>query len=233
MPNHEFPSPPRRLAVLTAAVLALAAAPALAIEPFTADYQASYMGMQASGRMSLEQAAGNRWSYTLQISNALANLTQNTVFEERGGQWRPLSSRDTTSVLVKKSNKSAQYDWDKGVATWSGDVKPDRAGPVPLQAGDLDALLVNLALVRDHEAGKPLSYRMVEDGRVKQMRYREAGTETIDIGGQPRQATKLVYDEGDKQTWVWLVDDMPVPARIQQRKDGGDTIDLRVRSVSQ
>ena len=32
------------------------------------------------------------------------------------------------------------------MATWTGDVKPDRAGPVKLQAGDLDAMLINLAI---------------------------------------------------------------------------------------
>jgi hypothetical protein len=218
--------------LLAGAVLMAASAPSLAIEPFTADYQATYMGVQANGRMSLTAADNNRWTYSLDITNALASLSQTTVFEERGGQWRPLSSSDSAKVLVKKSDKTATYDWAHGEARWSGDVKPDRSGPVRLQAGDMDALLINLALVRDHEAGKPLNYRMVDDGRIKQLRYREVGQEQIDVGGQRKQATKLVHDDGDKQTIVWLVDGMPVPARIQQRKDGKDSIDLTVRSVN-
>ncbi len=217
--------------LLFVAALTVASAPALAVKPFTADYQANYMGMQAAGRMTLVADGANRWKYNLSISNSMANLSQTTVFEDRSGQWRPLSGTDSTKVLVKKTNKVANYDWSNGTASWSGDMKPDRKGPIKLQAGDLDALLINLALVRDVAAGKPLSYRMVEDGRVKQMSYTVAGKESIDIGGKPQQATKVVSNNGDKQTIAWVVAGLPVPARILQRENGQDSIDLRVSSV--
>lgn len=216
---------------LVAAALVAASGPALAIQPFTADYSASYMGMQANGQMTLAPAGANTWKYSLNIRNQLANLSQSTVFEDRGGAWRPLSGNDANSVLVKKSRKVATYDWTRGVATWTGDVKPERAGPIKLQAGDLDALMVNLALVRDVQAGKPLRYRMVEDGRVKQLTYSVAGKEAITIGGTTRQATKVVGRDGDKLTTAWIVDDMPVPARILHTKDGQDAMDLRVKAV--
>jgi hypothetical protein len=90
-----------------------------------------------------------------------------------------LSGTDASAVLIKKVNKQAQYDWSKGEATWSGDVKPDRAGPVKLQPGDLDAMLVNLAIARDVNAGKPLHYRMVDDGRAKDLVYTVAGKEKV------------------------------------------------------
>jgi hypothetical protein len=167
----------------------------------------------------------------LDISNSLASLSQKTVFEEHGGKWRPISSSDSSKVLVKKSDKQAEYDWAEGVARWSGDVKEERSAPIKLQPGDMDALMINLALVRDVEAGKPLKYRMVDDGRIKQMSYKVAGTEQISVGGQKKQATKLVNTDGDKQTIAWVVDGMPVPARILQRKDGKDAIDLKVTSV--
>ena len=233
MPHTPHAPKTRRLAaVLAGAALAVAAVPALALEAFSADYQASYMGMKANGTMTLKPEGNNRWRYTLDVSNALASLSQSTVFQVEGGQWRPLASKDSSKVLVKSSDKTASYDWDAGVARWTGDVKPDRAGPIKLQAGDMDALLINLALVRDWEAGKPLKYRMVDDGRVKQMHYRETGTDQVTIDGQAREATRLVHDEGDKQTVVWLVEGMPVPARIQHRKDGDDSIDLTVVSVN-
>jgi hypothetical protein len=223
----------RRLsgALAGAALLLATSAPALAVEPFTADYQATYMGMKANGQMSLAPAGEDRWRYSLDIRNSLASLSQATVFEEHDGQWRPLSSKDSSNVLVKKSDRTAEYDWSRGVARWSGDVKEDRAGPIKLQPGDMDALLINLALVRDVEAGRPLNYRMVDNGRVKQMNYRVAGQERISVGGEQKDATKLVSTDGDKQTIAWVVDDMPVPARILQREDGEDTIDLRVQAV--
>ena len=210
-----------------AASLALAGAPAFAAQPFNAAYQANYMGMKATGRMSIEPAGNGHWRYTLEVRNQLANLVQSTVFADDGGTLRPLSGSDSNKLLVKKSNKKATYDWSRGVATWSGDVKPDRAGPVKLQAGDLDALLLNLAIARDAAAGKPLRYRMVDDGRVRQLTYTVAGKEAVTVGGKSQQATKVVSTSGDKKTTLWVVAGVPVPVRIMQ-VDGDDTIDLRI-----
>ena len=212
---------------LLAAALVLASGPALAVRPFSANYEASYMGMAAQGRMSLEAAGEGRWKYTLQVANKMGTLVQSTVFDEVDGQLRPLSGNDVTAVLIKRRKKQASYDWSKGVATWSGDVKADRAGPVKLQAGDLDALLVNLAIARDATTGKPLSYRMVDDGRVRQLTYTAAGKEALTINGKSQSASKFTSASGDKQTTIWVVPGMPVPARIVQ-KDGNDVIELRI-----
>lgn len=212
---------------LLAAMLASASPAALAVQPFSAPYQANYMGMAANGRMSVEPAGANRWKYTLQITNRMGNLVQSTIFEDVDGQLRPLSGSDSSSVLIKRKKTEAIYDWSKGVATWTGDVKADRAGPVKLQAGDLDALLVNLAIARDVAAGKPLRYRMVDNGRARQLTYTVAGKEAITVDGKSQQATKVVGSSGDKQTTLWVVPGMPVPARIVQ-KDGKDVIELRI-----
>jgi hypothetical protein len=220
-------------AALTAATLLLASSVASAgeIKPFTADYQANYLGIQGIGRMVLAQAGGNRWRYSLDIGGSMANLNQTTIFEDSNGQWRPISNSDTSALLVKRKEKKATYDWSRGEARWTGDVKPERAGPVKLQNGDLDAMLINLAIARDVAAGKPLRYRMVDDGRVKQLNYQVSGKESITIAGKARQATKVTRVDGDKQELLWVVDDVPVPARILRRKGGEDEMDLRLTSV--
>lgn len=217
-------------ALLCAAVLAGASAPALAVEAFTAQYNASALGMVGEGQMSVAPQPGNRWQYTLNVRNQAVDLSQKTVFDMQDGRLRPLSSTDSSRLLIKKKNVNTVYDWAKAQATWTGDVKPDRAGPVKLVAGDMDALLVNLAIVRDVAAGKPLTYRMVENGRAKPMNYQVAGKERITVGGKPQEATKVVRTDGDKQTIVWVVADTPVPARILQRENGQDTIDLTLKS---
>ncbi|HSQ73678.1 MAG TPA: DUF3108 domain-containing protein [Rubrivivax sp.] len=216
--------------LLPAATLAvsLLAAPALALEPVAADYQASYMGFSAKGRLSIEAQGGERWKCTLEITHPVAKLTQTTVFEELEGRLRPLSGSDASLLLVKKVRRQAVYDWASAEARWSGDVKPERAGPVPLQAGDVDGLLMNLVIARDLPAGRPLRYRLVEDGRAKSMDFSVAGTETLVIGGMSRQATVVVSVHGNRQTLVWIVQGLPLPARILQRKDGRDDIDLRM-----
>lgn len=226
----------RNSALPLAAALALAGAAAVAakapaLKPFTAVYEVSYMGLGATGTMTLEPAGGDRWSYRLDIDSAVANLSQNTTFEANGGTWRPLSNSDSASLLVKKNTRHASYDWDKREARWSGDVKPDRAGPVKLREGDLDAMLINLAIPRDIAAGDALDYRMVDDGRARQMHYQVAGKETVQVGGKPQSATKVARSDGNKQQVLWVVEGLPVPARILQRRNGKDEMDLKLKSI--
>ncbi len=211
--------------------LLAAASPALAMEPFTADYTASYMGMQANGTMSLAREGSERWKYSLRIRNQVADLSQNTVFDVHQGTLRPLSSSDTSVALIKRKSVTASYDWKNTQATWTGDVKPERRGPVKLQAGDMDALLINLAVARDLAAGKPLAYRMVDEGRVKPMRYEVAGKEPVTVAGKTHQATRVVRRDDKRETIAWIVPGMPVPARILQREGGQDTIDLTLKAL--
>lgn len=231
----------RRPQLLATLLLGLATAcvmvaPALAaqsagLKPFTATYKASYMGLSGTATMTLATSGNDRWSYKLDIDSALARLGQHTVFDANGGQWRPLSGTDSSSLLIKKNTKKAVYDWRTREARWSGDVKSDRAGPVALQTGDLDAMLLNLAIPRDVAAGKPLDYRMVDNGRAKQMHYDVAGKDSIQIDGKQQPATKVTRTDGDKTTILWVVDGIPVPARILQRKNGKDEMDLTLQSV--
>ena len=219
--------------LLLAALLATSAlvATAGALEPFAADYRASYMGLSANGSLSIEPQGGDRWKTRLEISNPIAKLIQVTVFEAFDGHWRPLSGSDASLLVVKKIRRQAVYDWASAQARWSGDVKPDRTGPVALEAGDVDGLLMNLAIVRDVLAGNPLRYRLVDEGRVKPMNFVVEGVEDVAVGGQTRQATKVVNTSGNRQTLVWVVEGLPLPVRILQRKDGKDEIDLRMISV--
>lgn len=222
----------RPLRYLAAAALVAASLPALAFEPFTANYQASYMGMQANGVMSVAPAGNNQWRYSLQIKNPMAELSQATVFDEQGGKLRPLSSHDRSVVLIKRKQVDARYDWTSGQATWTGDVKPERSGPIRLQSGDMDALLINLAIARDVTAGKPLTYRMVDDGRIKPMTYRVIGKENLTIAGKQQEATKVSRVDGNKEQIAWIVPGMPVPARLLQRENGQDALDLTIRSIN-
>jgi hypothetical protein len=214
---------------LVAGVAGAARAPAL--KAFTAVYEVDYMGLGGTGTMTLEPVGGDRWRYSLEIDSAIASLAQNTTFEANGGTWRPLSNSDTANLLVKRNTKQARYDWDKREARWSGDVKPDRAGPVALRDGDLDAMLLNLAIPRDVAAGSKLDYRMVENGRARQMHYQVAGKETVQVGGKPQSATKVARSDGNKQMVIWVVEGLPVPARILQRKDGKNEMDLKLKSI--
>lgn len=222
----------RPLTWIAAGALALVSLPAMALEPFKADYLASYMGMQANGTMTLTSEGANKWRYSLKVKNQLADLSQSTVFDESNGRLRPLSSNDRSMLLVKKRNVDATYNWSSNQATWTGDVKPDRRGPVALKTGDMDALLINLAIARDLAAGKPLTYRMVDEGRIKPMTYKVVGQEKINVAGKSYDATKVSRTDGNKELIAWIVKEFPVPARLLQRESGKDALDLTIKGMN-
>lgn len=228
--------------LLGTAVLLLAgagASTAWALEPFTADYSANFMGMQADGKMTLERTGQDQWEYRMEAAGMGARLVQSTTFEDQGGQWRPLTSQDIqagesglAAMLVKNETVTATYDWDSNQARWSGDVDDDERGPVALRPGDMDGMLINLAVVRDLAAGKPLRYRLVEGGRAREQQFEVDGTETITVEGEQREATRVVRTSGRREITAWIVDDLPVPARILQKRNGRNHIDLQLQSFN-
>ncbi|MGV8944404.1 DUF3108 domain-containing protein [Thermomonas sp.] len=216
----------------TALLLACLASPAWAVKPFIADYQATVKGaISANAKMTLASAGADRWSYELSVNSPIASVSQTTVFEDRAGNWRPLSGSDSTQMLIKKSQKNATYDWASGEARWTGNVKPDRMGPVKLKAGDVDGMLLNLVIVRDVAAGKSLTYRLVDNGVAREQVYQNLGQETITVSGKPAVATKVMRNSDNKQITVWVVPGLPVPARILQQENGKDALDLVLKSV--
>ena len=229
-----------RLLAATALLLAGAAAStAWALEPFSADYSARFMGMEADGKMTLENVSGNRWEYRMEAAGLGARMVQSTTFEVQGDHWRPLASEDSqfgesglAAMLVRNKTVKASYDWDDNVARWSGDVDEDEKGPVRLQPGDMDGMLINLAVVRDVAAGRPLEYRLVEDGRARAQQFQVDGTETITVAGEQHEATRVVRTSGRREITAWIVEGMPAPARILQKRNGRDHIDLRLTSFN-
>src|SRR5699024_4425813 len=153
--RHAPTAPGRRLLATAALLLAgVTASTAWALEPFSADYSANFRGMQADGKMTLERNGQGQWEYRMEVAGMGARLSQSTIFEEHDGQWRPLTSEDVqagesglAAMLVKNETVTATYDWDRNQARWSGDVGDEERGPVALRPGDMDGMLINLAVV--------------------------------------------------------------------------------------
>ena len=190
--------------------LAAPAAQAAELKPFNATYRASYNNMAANATMSLAPAGGDRWTYSMNVQNALAQLNRTSTVDASGAQLRPVSNRESSSMLVKKRSKQASFNWANAQATWSGDVKADRRGPVKLQAGDVDGMTLNLALVQDALAGKPMRYRLIENGKAKPMTFSSAGRENVTVAGKAMQATKVTGSDGDSRMTVWVVLGIPI-----------------------
>ena len=219
--------------LFSAAVLTLAALlpqPAhAALTPFKADYSVRYRSIPASAQLSLQPNGGN-WMYQMTVGNAAASMSQATVFMERGEFLVPLGGSDRTHFPGGSRAVTTRWAWQDRQVRWTGDVKPKRAGPVELQRGDMDALLAQLALIRDHKAGRPANYRVLENGRARPMSFRRSGTETITVAGKPVQATRYVQARTGKTTTIWVADHIPAPLRLTQMEGSRETVRMTLNS---
>ncbi len=113
---------------------------------------------------------GGRWRVDLVMDGkgliglAGLNAQQSTVFDEVNGAYRPLAQSTVRKLLFTRRQTTGVYDWSARKATWTGDVKKTRRTPVDLQAGDMSGLLINLAVIRDAQPGRPCSTAMSTAG---------------------------------------------------------------------
>jgi len=216
---------------------ALPAAPRV-LEPFVATYQAYYRGRPAgSATMRLAREEAARWRIELDLraergvaSLARLNIHQRTLFDEHDGHYRPLSQDTERRAILFGKEVAGIYDWKNMQARWEGDLSKERRRPVALQPGDMSALLINLAVMRDAQPGARMDYRFVDGGRVRSHVYHVAQLpETLAVGDMSYEALRVERrdDDGD-QTLVWVADGVPTPIRILQREDGEDEVDLRL-----
>lgn len=209
------------------------------LSPFQGTYQAFYKGRLAGdATLALQQTADNRWQVSLEVRGKRGfagvlglNLLQTTVFELHDGQFRPLSQLTQRRGLFMGKKLEGSYDWSKGTAQWRGDIRRDRRAPVTLQPGDLSALLINLAIMRDAAPGARMQYRFADVGRARLHQYQaDPSTAITEVGELSYNALRVQRSNsspGDAMV-LWLASGVPTPIRISQREDGEDTIDLQL-----
>lgn len=213
-------------------------APPQPLEPFFATYEAFYQGKPAgNASMQLSRAGDGSWRIDLSIlgDRGLAGMTrlkveQSTVFDEAGGQYRPLSQATVRKALLFDQRATGTYDWSRMQARWDGKIRKDRQAPLELRAGDMSALLLNLAIMRDARPGAVLHYRLVDVGRARDHTYQVAAEpEIMAVGDMSYDALRVARtDKPGDETVLWVASGVPTPIRILQRKDGEDEIDLRL-----
>lgn len=208
------------------------------LEPFVASYEVLRGGKSlGAATMQVVPLQAARWRVDLKMRGtrgvaglAGLNAEQSTVFDAKGGAYRPLTQATVNKTVFTQKETIGVYDWRLGSATWQGDVKKTRTGPLALQGGDMSGLLINLAVIRDAEPGKTLHYRFVDNGRVRNHEYVVAQeTESVSVAGIGYTAMRVERTGQDnEETVIWVVKGVPTPIRMLQREDGMDTYDLRL-----
>ncbi|WP_165782389.1 DUF3108 domain-containing protein [Solilutibacter silvestris] len=222
--------------VIVAPDAALPPLPRKVLVPFRATYSVARNGSPAGvASMQVVDLGGGRWRLDLGIrgTQGLAglaglNLQQSTVFERVGDTFRPLSQATIKNLLLRSQRITGSYDWSRNSAQWTGDVSSKRRAPVALQPGDMNTLLVNLAVVRDADAGKPLQYRVVDNGRARLQAFiTSAAKETITVGDLSYDAWHVSRtNAGSDGMDAWVSDNVPTPVRIVQKDGDTGTLEL-------
>jgi hypothetical protein len=231
------PLPAQQLAPVVPATAEMSTLPVPPLQPFSATYQVFHDGHElGQATLQLTHVDGARWRIDLGMQGrGLARLTglnlqQSTLFDTDGHAYRPLAQSTVKRAFFSSRKTVGVYDWTRGTATWTGDVKPGHAGPVALRDGDMSGLLIDLAVIRDAAPGRVLDYRFVDDGRVRDHHWIVAPqTETMAAGDLAYDAMRAnrLQDGGD-DTLIWVAAGVPTPIRILQREDGADSTDLRL-----
>lgn len=210
------------------------------LTPFVGTYAAYYRGKPAGdATLTLKHLSGNRWEVVMDvrgnrgvISVLGLNLIQTTVFELLpGDQYRPLTQTTVRKGLFMGKSLSGRYDWNKATAHWEGNIDKKRRAPVALQAGDLSALLINLAVVRDAQPGIRLDYRFADAGRTRLYSYQAAeSTATLavqDLSYDALHLWRTNVRDGNAMAF-WIAHGVPTPIRIAQQENGQPGIDLQL-----
>lgn len=220
------------------AIVPIAAPVQAPLQPFVADYQV-YREGKPVGDATLQVAKldAGRWRIDLGLRGTRGlvrlvglNIEQSTLFDVVDGRYRPLTQSTVRHALFSGKKNTGTYDWSARSAIWEGDVKKDRRAAVPLQDGDMSALLINLAIIRDAQPGKTLHYRFVDNGRVRNHDYLVAPElEKVSVDDLDYNAMRVSRVRGgNEENLFWISYGVPTPIRIVQRKDGQDVIDLRL-----
>lgn len=221
-----------------AELIPTAARSAPTLQPFVATYEAFNRGeLAGDATLRVVHNEGAQWRADLGIQGRRGfagilglNIQQSTVFDDVGDLYRPLTQSTVRKGVFLGKKILGVYDWSARSAQWQGDVKKERRTPVALRDGDMNGLLIDLAIVRDARPGRRMEYRFVDGGRVRDHVYETAAdAETVAVGDLSYSALRVSrVNGGNDETIFWVADGVPTPVRILQRENGQDAIDLRL-----
>ena len=140
-------------------------------------------------------------------------------------------------ALFKSREVRADFDWERRLANWSGDLKDDRRAPTVLTDRAVNGSLLNLALALDAGNlgdGDVIDYQMLDRGGSKQVEYVAHPLTEINVPAGRFQARPLRRERRDKDRVVtaWYSDSLPpTPVRVLQIDAGDPAFELRLLRV--
>ena len=214
----------------TAGLLSLTSLQAeAAVNAYQASYSVANSGLTVGDTTVSLSFTGSGYTFQkLTKANGVAALLSGDTLTERSTGSKQGNKLQTQQYLYqhksRRKSKLDQYSF-----TTAAEVKGNldkTAYSLKVPNGTIDPMLVELRLMEDVAANRPLKYSITERGKLKTFQFQRLGKETIttSLGKYACEKVQMTRDNGERQTTLWLAPELGyVPAQIQHNEKGNIT----------
>ncbi len=201
---------------------------------FQATYAVVKSGLELGEMNANLVYAGNKYTYLKQTkANGIAAFLSGDELTERSSGLRQGKRLNSQQYLNRHKNRRKerrdQFTFTRPTRV-SGQYQGENYS-LNVPNGTIDPALMELRLMDDLSANRPLSYRITEKGKLKQYQFRRLGQETLNLpaGKYNCEKIQVIHDGGERSTTVWLAPELNyVPAQIRHNEKG-DIIETRLK----
>jgi hypothetical protein len=226
--------------ILLAALSVGARAAAQPLGAFEAQYDVFRNGSKLGVSSLKLESTPRGWVYSSRTEGtdglaALAGVTITEVsrFRWAGDRLELLESTYDQKAAWKKRHRRIVCDEANGRIS---SEEEKRSTEHAYEPNVIDRHLSVLALANDLAANRPdLAYRVAHKDKLLTDRYAIIGDESIDVPAGRYDALKLELqrDSRDRTTTIWASKAISfLPVKLQQVEPDGETIEMRLRSVT-
>lgn len=196
------------------------------LKSYQANYEVIKSGMTLGTMSSKVSINGNNYNYSrVTQANGLASLLSGDRINEQaqgrisGAQIQPQSY----SYDHKNRRKQRQDQFRFTGPTTVQGQKNGEAYNLKVPVGTLDPGSMELQLMNDLSANRPLNYQIAEKGELRHYTLKKLGNETVNVPAGSFNAVKVQVNRNnnERQTTFWLAPELNyIPVKMQHSEDG-------------
>ena len=210
----------------------LAAPPA-----FQARYSVIKSGMELGEMKANLVYSANSYTYLKQTqANGIAALLSGDTLTERSSGTKQGAQLASQQYLHHHKNrrKDRRDQFSFVTPTQVKGRYKDKNYELTVPNSTIDPALLELKIMDDLTANRPLNYRITEKGELKDYRFQRQGRETLSLpaGQYECEKIQMVRDGGERTTTIWLAPELNyVPVQIRHNEKG-DVVETRLKGYT-
>ena len=218
-----------RIALISFSLVSMPNALAVKIQTYSADYSATFNGMEIEANHQLIQSDSGLYQETFKASNILGKINEQANFRiVTNTEVVPEEYSYERSLLGSTRAEQQIFDWPNQEVQYS---KKGRVTKIPVKSGYLDIITHKFQLRLDLQAGKQdLSYPVITRGKLKLYNYEivSYGILNTAIGPLNTVLVQRVREDNKRQTKIWFASDWDYLAVKLQQVEDGDSHEMNI-----